>query len=101
MTTLEPELTKPVDLCTADGSLNPAARGWSRRPLHRANLDGRFGLNKRWDYWAIAIVVPRSGGIELPELPGAVPLVVDRDGSRSDWTATRSSQVPFISRLHA
>lgn len=54
MTTHELELTGAVDLCTPDGSrLNPAAKGWSRRPLHRANLDGRFGTNKRWDYWAI------------------------------------------------
>lgn len=54
MTTHEIELTRPVDLCTPDGSaLNPAARGWSRRPLHRANLDGCFGTNKRWDYWAV------------------------------------------------
>jgi hypothetical protein len=54
MTTHEPELTAPVDLCAAGGeALNPAARGWSRRPLHRANLDGVFGRNKRWDYWAI------------------------------------------------
>jgi hypothetical protein len=54
VTTHERELLQPVDLCTPDGSrLNPAARGWSRRPLHRANLDGRFGLNKRWDYWAV------------------------------------------------
>jgi hypothetical protein len=54
MTTHEGELTDPVDLCTADGALlNPAARGWSRRPLHRANLRGRAGTNKRWDYWAI------------------------------------------------
>ncbi len=52
--THEPELTEPVDLCTPDGAeLNPAARGWSRVPLHRANLDGCFGRNKRWDYWAI------------------------------------------------
>jgi hypothetical protein len=52
--THEPELTEPVDLCTADGaSLNPAARGWSRRPLHRANLGGHGGGNKRWDYWAV------------------------------------------------
>jgi len=115
MTTSEPELTEPVDLCTPDGSsLNPAARGWSRRPLHRANLHGRPGMNKRWDYWAIlagdlvvssvysdvdrfgladvywadlvtgesgghAIVVP-AGVTQLPELPGTVPLVVDRDG---------------------
>lgn len=54
MSTDERELTAPVDLCTVDGaSLNPAARGWSRRPLHRANLVGQSGRNKRWDYWAI------------------------------------------------
>jgi hypothetical protein len=54
MATHEPELSEPVDLCTPDGSaLNPAARGWSRHPLHRANLDGCFGRNKRWDYWAV------------------------------------------------
>jgi hypothetical protein len=54
MTTHEHELTEPVDLCTADGAqLNPAARGWSREPLHRANLQGHHGRNKRWDYWAV------------------------------------------------
>lgn len=54
MTTHENEIVDAVDLCTPDGSrLNPAAKGWSRRPLHRANLDGCFGQNKRWDYWAI------------------------------------------------
>jgi hypothetical protein len=54
VTTHEPELVAPVDLCTPDGArLNPEARGWSRRPLHRANLDGEFGRNKRWDYWAV------------------------------------------------
>jgi hypothetical protein len=54
MATTERELTEPVDLCTAGGTaLNPDARGWSRRPLHRANLDGCFGRNKRWDYWAV------------------------------------------------
>ena len=54
MTTGERELTEPVDLCVPDGSaLNSDARGWSRRPLHRANLAGCFGRNKRWDYWAI------------------------------------------------
>jgi hypothetical protein len=52
--THERELVEPVDLCTPDGArLNPAARGWSRRPLHRANLHGRPGENKRWDYWAL------------------------------------------------
>lgn len=54
MTTHENELHGPVDLCSPDGiRLNPAARGWSRRPLHRANLDGEHGRNKRWDYWAV------------------------------------------------
>ena len=54
MTTHENELTAEVDLCTPDGDrLNPAALGWSRRPLHRANLAGHFGINKRWDYWGI------------------------------------------------
>jgi hypothetical protein len=53
-TTSEPELTSPVDLALADGrTLNPAARGWSRRALHRANLRGGWGRTKRWDYWAI------------------------------------------------
>src|SRR5262245_44082404 len=52
--THERELTEPVDLCTDDGArLNRAALGWSRRPLHRANLAGRVGINKRWDYWAV------------------------------------------------
>jgi hypothetical protein len=52
----EPELTDPVDLCGPDGRLNPAAVGWSRRPLHRSNLRG-WGRNKRWEYWGI--VSPR------------------------------------------
>jgi len=54
MTTAEQELTEPVDLCKADGArLAPGAKGWSRRPLHRANLHARRGTNKRWDYWAV------------------------------------------------
>jgi len=54
VSTHERELTAPVDLCTPDGTrLNPDARGWSRVPLHRANLDGHPGNNKKWDYWAV------------------------------------------------
>src|SRR5699024_9506171 len=42
------------DLCTPDGrQLNPAAKGWSRTPLLRANLRGAWGRNKRWSYWGI------------------------------------------------
>ncbi|SOC52311.1 Protein of unknown function [Blastococcus aggregatus] len=52
MPTTERELTAPVDLCGADGRLNPAAVGWSRTPLHRANLRG-WGRAKRWEYWGI------------------------------------------------
>jgi hypothetical protein len=47
------ELTEEVDLCLPDGRLNPDAIGWSRRPLHRCNLNGPWGRQKRWDHWAI------------------------------------------------
>ena len=54
MATHEPEIREPVDLCLPDGRrLNPAARGWSRRPLHRANLAGAWGRTKRWDWWGV------------------------------------------------
>lgn len=49
----ERELVEAVDLCLADGRLNPAAVGWSRRPLHRCNLRGRWPRKKRWNYWAV------------------------------------------------
>jgi len=48
----EEELTEPVDLCLPSGDLNPAAVGWSRTPLHRANVSG-WGRKKRWEYWAV------------------------------------------------
>ena len=35
-----PELTEQVDLCLPNGRINPAAIGYSRRPLHRTNLRG-------------------------------------------------------------
>jgi hypothetical protein len=79
MTTHERELTGPVDLCTPDGeALNPDARGWSRRPLHRANLTGRFGLNKRWDYWAVL-----AGDVVL----SAVYADIDHLGLADVWWA--------------
>lgn len=48
----ERELTEPVDLCLANGTLNPAAVGWTRHSLIRSNLRG-WGRNKRFEYWAI------------------------------------------------
>lgn len=50
--THEREITSPVDLCNPNGALNDAAVGWTRFPLHRANLPG-WGRNKRFEYWCI------------------------------------------------
>lgn len=50
---VERELTAAVDLCLPNGRLNPAATGWSRRPLHRCNLSGRWPRKKRWDFWGV------------------------------------------------
>jgi len=47
----EPEVREPVDLCDARGRLNPAAIGWSRVPLVRANLSGHWLRKKRWNFW--------------------------------------------------
>jgi len=49
----EPELTEPVNLCDSRGNLNPAAVGWSRRPLHHCNLRNHWLRKKRWNYWAV------------------------------------------------
>lgn len=35
------------------GALNPAAIGWSRRPLQRVNLRGVRARRKRWEHWAL------------------------------------------------
>lgn len=56
VTTHEREITAPVDLCLPGGRLDPGAVGWTRRPLHRANLRG-WGRRKRWEYWGV--VTPR------------------------------------------
>ena len=47
------EITTPVNLCDAEGRLNPDAVGWSRYPLHVDNLRGRPLRKKRWDYWCV------------------------------------------------
>lgn len=49
----EREITKHVDLCDPNGRLNSDAVGWSRYPLHRCNLSGRWFSKKRWNYWAV------------------------------------------------
>ena len=47
----EREITAAVDLCSPDGRLNPAAIGWSRSPLVRANLSRHWPRKKRWNFW--------------------------------------------------
>ena len=45
-----------MSLTLPDGSLNPAAVGWARRPLvDTSGIDGRRGWprNKRWEYWNV------------------------------------------------
>lgn len=49
----ERELTTNIDLCQPNGRLNPTAVGWSRHPLHRCNLIGRWPRKNRWNYWAM------------------------------------------------
>ena len=49
----EPELIQPVELCDAQGTLNPKAVGWSRHPYHHCNLRGHWPRKKRWNYWAV------------------------------------------------
>jgi hypothetical protein len=46
------EITAPVVLCRDDGRLNPSAVGWTRHPLHVANLRG-WGRTKRWEHWCL------------------------------------------------
>jgi hypothetical protein len=53
MAILENELNRPVALCAANGNLNPAAVGFSRRPLHTCNLSGHWPRKKRWNYWCV------------------------------------------------
>src|SRR4051812_2665185 len=85
MATHEHEITEPVDLCLPDGrTLSPAARGWSRTPLHRANLRGGWPRTKRWDYWAVL----------APELAIAVTYAdVDYLGMVTVWWADLATGV--------
>jgi len=85
----EPEITTPVDLCSPDGQLNPAAVGWSRKPLQRCALPGAWGRRKRWDYWCIT-AEPWVFQITLADLDYAsfVSLVAFRIDGGMDYQAT-------------
>lgn len=53
MINVEPEITESVDLCLPSGRLDPAAVGWTRRPLHRCALPAGWPRRKRWEFWGI------------------------------------------------
>ncbi|WP_040791560.1 DUF2804 domain-containing protein [Nocardia paucivorans] len=91
--TTEREITVPVELCRPDGRLDPDAVGWTRRPLHRANLRG-WGRGKRWEYWGI--VTPRhivglvASSLDYAGVYGIY--ILDR---RTGEETTRDAVVPF------
>ncbi|MDI1446332.1 DUF2804 domain-containing protein [Polyangium sp. 6x1] len=78
------EIDRDVALCTPEGRLNPEAKGWSRRPLHRCNLRGPWGRAKRWDYWCVTW----NGGVlsltyaDFDYLGMASALFLDRETGR-------------------
>lgn len=52
-----PEITVPVSLTRADGTLDRAAVGWARQPIVDTSGLGRgtrgWGRTKRWEYWNV------------------------------------------------
>lgn len=80
----EREITEPVALCLPDGRLNPKAVGWSRQPLHTANLQG-WGRNKRFEYWCVT----------TPELTVAINI------SHSDYRVTLATFFLDLKTLEA
>ncbi|MFB9185336.1 DUF2804 domain-containing protein [Dactylosporangium sucinum] len=81
--TREPEVTDATELCLPDGRLNPAAVGWTRRPLHTANLRG-WGRTKRWEYWGI---------VTSRHIVGLVVSSLDYAGVHSVYVLDRSNGV--------
>ncbi|MDF5755602.1 DUF2804 domain-containing protein [Spongiactinospora sp. TRM90649] len=89
----EREITSRVDLCRPDGRLNPAAVGWSRVPLHRANIRG-WGRTMRWDYWCVTSgeQVFAFSASSLDYLAGESAYFLDRRTGRE--TTSRGLLVP-------
>lgn len=98
----EREIIAPVPLCRPDGSLNPDAVGWSRRPLHDTSGIGRGlrdkGRNKRWEYWAVVspthIVSVTVSSLDYAALHGfwvrdrRTGETIDRGTIGGAWTAS-------------
>ncbi len=89
----EREITRRVDLCRPDGRLNPEAVGWSRTPLHRANIRG-WGRTMRWDYWCVATPehIFAFSASSLDYLAGESAWYLDRTTQRD--VVSRSLLVP-------
>src|SRR5688572_16332106 len=49
----EREIVEAAALWRSDGSVDRAAVGWSRGPVHACRLPARWGRRKRWHYWGI------------------------------------------------
>ncbi|MCX4796612.1 MULTISPECIES: DUF2804 domain-containing protein [unclassified Streptomyces] len=97
MATHEREINEPVDLCLPDGRLNPAARGWSRQPLHRANLRG-WGRTKRWDYWCVTtpthLVALTVSDLDFLALNTVYVLEYGPDGVADEHTVGTPAGIP-------
>ncbi|KAA1424623.1 DUF2804 domain-containing protein [Mumia zhuanghuii] len=81
----EREITSDVALCLPNGRLNPEAVGWTRQPLHQANLRG-WGRTKRWEYWGV-VSPTHVVGIQVSSLDYAAVhglYVLDR-ASGEEW----------------
>lgn len=97
---IERELTAEVSLTLPDGTLNPDAVGWARRPLVDTSgiaRDGRrfFGRNKRWEYWAITTPT-HVVGMTVSSIDYAAVLevwVFDRAGERT-WHQSATAVPP-------
>jgi len=106
----EREITVPVDLCLPDGRLSPSAVGWTRRPLHRANLRG-WGRTKRWEYWCVttpthlvALTVSDLDFLTLhsvhvlcfgPEAVAAAAAAAGAEAGAGTWELERTALIPF------
>ncbi|MDI7191082.1 DUF2804 domain-containing protein [Leptospira santarosai] len=50
---LETEIRQETNLCDKFGNLNLNSVGWSKKPLHRCNLNGHYLRKKKWNYWCV------------------------------------------------
>ncbi len=98
-----PEVTAAVDVA-ADGRLQPAAVGWSRRALQRTPLGRARGRRKRWEHWAVMtdelLFVLTLADVDY--LAFAATAVVEL--ARGDWsraaTLLRPGSLAFPDAVH-